>query len=300
MQKTCIIIAGPTAVGKTALAVALAKQYSTHIISADSRQCYRELSIGVAKPTAEVQQGIPHYFIDSHSIHDNVNAADFETYALESAATIFKDHDIAIMVGGTGLYIRAFCQGMDAMPAIPAPVRDAIITGYQSNGIGWLQDQLKSLDPVYTAQGEMENPQRMMRALEIVQVTGQSISHFQTGQKKQRDFDIIPICLQLPREALYDRINRRVDMMMEAGLEAEARQLLPHRNLNALQTVGYKELFDYFDGAISLQRAVELIKQNSRHYAKRQMTWFNREAGMHSCEPNMEAVMKYLREKLPG
>ncbi|HPH84597.1 MAG TPA: tRNA (adenosine(37)-N6)-dimethylallyltransferase MiaA [Ferruginibacter sp.] len=298
MQKTCIIIAGPTAVGKTAIAVEIAKHFSTHIISADSRQCYRELSIGVAKPTIAEQQGIPHYFIDSHSIHDNVNAADFEAYALKSANSIFKEHDIAVMVGGTGLYIRAFCQGMDAMPAIPADLRASIIASFEAKGVGWLQAQLLQMDPVYAAEGEMENPQRMMRALEIVQVTGQPISHFQTGQKKKRDFAIIPICLQLPREDLYERINRRVDMMMEAGLEAEARHLLPWRNLNALQTVGYKELFDYFDGTISLERAVELIKQNSRHYAKRQMTWFNREAGMRTCEPKIEDVMKLLQEVL--
>jgi len=205
-----------------------------------------------------------------------VNAADFEAYALQSASSIFKEHDFAVMVGGTGLYVRAFCQGMDAIPAIPADVRASIIASFEAKGVGWLQAQLLQMDPVYAAEGEMENPQRMMRALEIVQVTGQPISHFQTGQKKQRDFAIIPICLQLPREDLYERINRRVDMMMEAGLEAEARHLLPWRNLNALQTVGYKELFDYFDGTISLERAVELIKQNSRHYAKRQMTWFRK------------------------
>jgi tRNA dimethylallyltransferase len=275
--KTCIVIAGPTAVGKTALAIQLAQHFSTSIISADSRQCFKELNIGVAKPSAEELQLVPHYFINSHSINQEVNAALFEQYALQKINEIFTVKNIAIMVGGTGLYIKAFCNGIDEVPVIDPAVREKIITSYEQDGLAWLQNEVKKNDPVYFAKGEIKNPQRLMRALEVKLSTDKSILEFQTQQKKQRDFKIIKIGLELPKEQLHKNINHRVDIMMEQGLLAEVESLLPYKNFNALQTVGYKELFDYFDGNISLTGAVERIKINTRQYAKRQMTWFKKD-----------------------
>ena len=276
MKKLCIIIAGPTASGKTAIALNLAKHFSTSIISADSRQCYKELDIGVAKPTKE-ELTIPHYFINSHSIHEDVTAADFEKIAMKAASEIFTQNDVAIMVGGTGLYIKAFCEGLDPVGNVDEEVRTSIKENYKNKGINWLQQEVKAADPVYYEKGEIYNPQRMMRALEVKMATGSSIYSFKSGIKKQRDFDIIKIGLELSRPELYERINARTDRMIRDGLEKEAKQLFSFRHLNALQTVGYRELFSYFDGAISFEKAVELIKQNSRHYAKRQITWFKKD-----------------------
>jgi tRNA dimethylallyltransferase len=297
MNKTCIIVAGPTAVGKTAIALSLAKQFSTEIISADSRQCFKELNIGVAKPSASELSAVHHYFINSHSIQETVSAADFETYALNAIENIFSKNDIALMVGGTGLYIKAFAEGMDEIPAIEPGIRDMIITGFNNNGIQWLQQQVKEHDPGYFRNAEIENPQRMMRALEVKLSTGRSITAFQSKKKKQRAFNIISIGLELQREILYQRINTRVDKMMEAGLLEEAGSLLPYKQLNALQTVGYRELFDHFEGRISLERAVELIKQNTRNYAKRQMTWFKRDASVNWLPPEINVVVNYMEER---
>jgi len=298
MKNTCIIICGPTAVGKTSIALNIAKQFSTQIISADSRQCYRELNIAVAKPTVAELGYVHHYFINSHAIQDNLSAADFEQYALSAAGKIFQQNNIAVMVGGTGLYIKAFCEGLDTIPSINEAIRNNIISTYQQEGIGWLQEQLKILDPVYYASGEMQNPQRMMRALEVKLSTGEPISAFQSGNKTARDFNIIKIGLELPREILYSQINGRVDAMIEMGLVEEARSLLPFRNLNALQTVGYRELFSYFDGEISLSKAIELIKQNTRHYAKRQMTWFKKDEAINWLHPDIKIVSDYLKRNL--
>jgi tRNA dimethylallyltransferase len=294
--KTCLIIAGPTAVGKTAYAVQLAKYFNTQIISADSRQCYKELNIGVAKPDAAELNAIPHYFINSHSIHDEVNAAVFESYALQQLQKIFLKNDVAVMVGGTGLYIKAFCEGIDPIPAVDVNIRNNIFAGYETGGITWLQQQVEDKDPVYFSQGEMHNPQRLMRALEVKLSTGKSIVTYQTKEKKQREFNIVKIGLELPREALYNRINQRADVMMKEGLEGEVKRLIPLRNLNALQTVGYRELFDYFEGLITVERAVELIKQNTRHYAKRQLTWFKKDAAWKWINPQypLEALLAYI------
>ena len=274
------LIIGDRQVGKTAVAIQLAQYFSTQIISADSRQCYQELNIGVAKPSVVELATVLHYFINSHSISQNVTAADYEKYALQSAETIFLKNDKAILVGGTGLYIKAFAEGLDEIPAIEEPLRTSIVTDYNNGGIQWLQEQVKNQDPDYFIHGEMQNPQRMMRALEVKMSTGKSIRSFQSKLKKQRSFNCIKIGLELPREILYERINARVDKMMENGLLEEAESLLPYKHLNALQTVGYRELFDYFDKKIVLKNAVELIKQNSRHYAKRQMTWFKKDKEM--------------------
>lgn len=276
-NKTCIVIVGPTAIGKTTFAIEVAKYFNTQIISADSRQCYKELTIGVAKPSLQELNEVPHYFINSHSIHDDVNAGVFENYALQKAAEIFDVNDIAVMVGGTGLYVKTFCQGIDNIPIIPLTIRAEINEQYLQNGLAWLQQQIEKLDPQYFAKGEIQNPQRLMRALEVVQFTGQSIMQFQQQQKKQRDFTIVKIGLQMPRENLYSRINNRVDAMMNDGLLEEVKNLLPYKNLNALKTVGYNELFDYLENKISLQKAIELIKQNTRHYAKRQITWYKKD-----------------------
>ncbi len=289
-KKTCIIICGPTAVGKTDIAITVAEHFNTKIISADSRQCYRELNIGVARPSETALQAIPHYFINSHSIQQEVTTADFERYTLKAAEEIFEENDMAVMVGGTGLYIRAFCDGMDDIPAVDPAIRTEITEQYKINGLPWLQQQVKTADPAYFEKGEIQNPRRMMRALEVIRSTGQSITYFQQGHKKQRPFNIIKIGLELPREMLYNRINQRVLQMMEAGLEKEARILYPFRDLNALQTVGYRELFDYFAGHTSLARAVELVQQNSRHYAKRQLTWFKKDADTHWIQADAKAA----------
>lgn len=276
-QKTIIIIVGPTAVGKTGFAVETAKLFNTCIISADSRQCYKEMNIGVARPSDEELKSVQHYFINSHSIHDNVNAVVFEEYAMQAAQQIFSSNDFAVMAGGTGLYVKAFVEGMDDIPAIDEAIRKNINSAYRQNGLEWLQNEVQEKDPVFWQNAEQQNPQRLMRALEIKLATGKSINAFRKGASRQRNFNIIKVGLELPREDLYNRINNRVDTMIEHGLIEEAKALLPYQQLNALQTVGYKELFNYFEGGTSLEKAIEDIKRNTRHYAKRQLTWFKKD-----------------------
>lgn len=295
MNKTVILIAGPTAVGKTAVAIHLAKHFQTEIISADSRQCFKEISIGVAKPSAEELNEVKHHFINSHSILKTVTAASYEKHALNAVAEIFQQHTIAVMVGGTGLYIKAFCEGMDEIPAVDETLRNELQQNYQQHGIEWLQLQLQQYDPLFAGKGEMQNPQRMLRALEVIKATGESILTFRKGEKQQRDFNIIKIGLDLPREELYQRINNRVDVMMEEGLLNEAKEVYPLRQLNALQTVGYRELFDHFDGNTSLEKAIDKIKQNSRHYAKRQLTWFRRDDALKWFHPSqLQEIIQYI------
>ncbi len=275
-QKTVVVICGPTAAGKTDFAIALAKVLQTEIISADSRQCYRELNIGVAKPSEKELNEVPHHFINSHSIFDEVNAAAYEDYALKAVFRIFEKHDFAVMTGGTGLYVNAFIHGMDKIPDTDPMIEAIIRDGYQQKGIEWLQSELKTRDVRFFAEGEIQNPQRGMRALAVAMSTGKSILDFQKGNSTQRDFQVKKILIDLPRAELYQRINQRVDIMMASGLLKEAEGLYQYKHLNALQTVGYRELFDFMNGKISLNRAIELIKQNTRHYAKRQMTWFRK------------------------
>jgi tRNA dimethylallyltransferase len=277
MNKTCIIISGPTAVGKTSVAIQVARHFGTEIISADSRQCFKELNIGVAKPSPEELAAVKHHFINSHSIHDDLNAAGFEQYALQAVQSVFQQNDIAVMTGGTGLYIKAFCEGIDEIPPVLPGIREKIMAELEKSGLAWLQQQVKEQDPLYYSSGEIQNPQRLARALEVVQSTGKSIRHFQQGKKIQRNFRIIKTALELPKEELHRNINHRVDHMMDQGLLQEASTLMPWHHLNALQTVGYTELFDYLDGKYTLEQAVELIKKNTRQYAKRQMTWFRRD-----------------------
>ncbi|MEI9808810.1 MAG: tRNA (adenosine(37)-N6)-dimethylallyltransferase MiaA [Bacteroidota bacterium] len=276
-NKTVIIIAGPTAVGKTTVAIDIARHFNTEIISADSRQCFKELDIGVARPSVEELEKVKHHFIASHSIHEGVNAAGFEKYALEKAKALFRDHDVVVMVGGTGLYIKAFCEGLDDIPAIDQAIREEITRSYAQKGLSWLQQEVQEKDPAFYKVGEVQNPQRMMRALEVIASTGQSVLHFRKGRKMERDFAIIKTGLELPKESLHHNIHTRVGRMMEAGLLEEVKSLIPFKQLNALQTVGYSEIFDHLDGKITLAQAVADIKTNTRQYAKRQMTWFRRD-----------------------
>lgn len=279
------VICGATATGKTAYAIKLAKELNTEIISCDSRQCYREMNIGVAKPSAEELALVPHHFISSHSIFEEVNAAVFEQYALNVCERLFRDHDEVIMVGGTGLYIKAFTDGIDLIPAIEPSIRQDIVEEYSKNGIAWLQEIVRLEDPEYYSAGEILNPQRLMRALEVMRGTGRSIRSFQTGKKAQRPFIVEKIGLDIPRHILHQRINHRVDLMMEAGLLEEVKNLYRFRELPALRTVGYTELFEYLEGKSSLGEAVERIKTNTRQYARRQLTWFRRDPAIRWISP---------------
>jgi tRNA dimethylallyltransferase len=289
-KPTIIIVAGPTAVGKTSFAIDLAKHYQTEIISADSRQCYKEMKIGVARPSDEELAVIKHYFIASHSVTDDLNAGSFEKYALTAVDAIFQKNKVAIMVGGTGLYIKAFCEGIDPMPVVPDEIRKQVIEGYEQKGLIWLQKELQQKDPAFWEVAEQQNPQRLMRALEVLYATGQSIMVYRTAKKIERPFRIIKIGLELPKEELHNRINQRVDQMMTDGLLAEVKALLPYRAHNALQTVGYKEMFDHLDGNSSLEEAITQIKTNTRQYAKRQMTWFKKDKEIEWMTPSAESI----------
>ncbi len=298
MNKTCIVIVGPTAVGKTSLAVQTALHFKTAIISADSRQCFKELNIGVAKPSAEELVQVKHHFISSHSIQDEMNTGIFEQYALDKAKDIFKDHEVAVVVGGTGLYVKTFCQGIDEVPVVDEKIRKKINTEFEWEGLGWLQKEVEKNDPLFYAQGEIQNPHRLLRALEVKLSTGKSIIDFRTQQKKPRPFNIIKIGLEIPKEQLHKNINARVDAMMKAGLAGEVKKLLPYKKLNALQTVGYRELFGYHTGDLLLDDAVEIIKINTRQYAKRQMTWFKKDEEVIWCEPDFEKVMGVIEAQM--
>jgi tRNA dimethylallyltransferase len=294
-NKTVIILVGATATGKTAIAVELAKHFKTEIISADSRQCFKELNIGVARPSGEELRTVRHHFIASHSIHGTINAGTFENFALHEVSELFQKHDAVIMTGGTGLYVKAFAEGMDQIPEVPDKIRQEIISGYEKQGLQWLQNEVERKDPAYFKIADTQNPQRLMRALEVSEATGESILNFQKGKKEERDFKIVKIGLELPKDDLHTRIHLRVDKMIENGLVEEARELLPFKNLNALQTVGYSEIFDYLDAKISLEEAIELIKKNTRQYAKRQVTWFKKDKEIKWFAPkDIEEIKNYL------
>jgi len=290
MSKTIYIVMGPTAVGKTSFAIALAQALNTEIISADARQCYKEMNIGVARPSLDELKAVPHHFIASHSITENINASFYENWAMEKVESIFARKDAVVMVGGTGLYIKAFCEGLDLIPAIDAEIRENIITKYEQLGMRWLQKEVSVKDPLYWEKGEQKNPQRLMRALEVMIGTGNSIISFQNKKAIERPFKIVKIGLELDREELYQRINDRVLNMVNEGLEKEVKSLQNSAHLNALQTVGYSEWKDFFEQKISLEKVIENIQQNTRHYAKRQMTWFKRDPAIawfkaYSIEP---------------
>jgi tRNA dimethylallyltransferase len=297
-KKFCLVIAGPTAVGKTALAVDCARHFNTHVLSADSRQCYREMDIGVARPSMAEQKGIPHHFIADHSIATPVTAADFEREGLGLSRNVFRASDLLVVAGGTGLYLRAFLEGMDEIPEVPDTVRSQVRGLFERSGLPGLLAGFPT-DDAFLQGHELGNPNRVMRALEVRLATGHSIRHYQRGRSVERGFKPILVGLDLPREELYARIDHRVDLMMERGQLEEARGLLSHRENTALQTVGYRELFEYFDGQYTLEKAVGRIKQHTRQYAKRQLTWFRRMEGMRWFRPDEGAeVIRYAEEEM--
>ena len=271
------VICGPTAVGKTAIAIALAKHLRTSIVSADSRQCYTEMSIGTAKPSPKELAEVKHYFINEFPVTESLSAADYEKLALGYLDEIFKTSGTAVVCGGTGLYLKALCEGLDEMPEADEEMSAEIIEQYKLGGMEWLREAVENEDPAFYESSESENPARLIRALIFKRSTGESILEYRTGEKKPRHFQIVKIGIELPREILYERINKRVDIMMEQGLLDEAKGLYPHKHLKNLQTVGYVELFDYLDGKYSLQEAIAKIKQHTRNYAKRQLTWFRKD-----------------------
>lgn len=294
-----MILAGPTAVGKTSLSIQLAQRFQTEIISADSRQFYREMEIGTAKPTQNEMDGIPHHFINSHSIKDDYNVGQFEKETLKLLNDLFQKHNVVFVVGGSGLYVKALCEGIDEMPAIPAEIRQKLNAEFEQNGIQYLQKKVAQSDPEYFEIVDQQNPQRLIRALELFRATGKNMSYYRAQEKQvERPFNIIKIGLERPREELYDRINFRMDQMIEEGLFEEAENLHQYKDLNALQTVGYSEIFGFLDGEYDREEAIRLLKRNSRRYAKRQMTWFKRDSEFiwFSAE-NKDEVISYLDSK---
>lgn len=299
-QKSLIVICGPTAVGKTALAIAIARQYGAEIISADSRQFYREMNIGTAKPTEEELNAVPHHFINNISIHNkSYSAGKYEFEVLDFLEGYFKTSDIGVMVGGSGLFINAVCSGFDQMHKPDDNQLWVVRKLLNEKNLEWLQTEVERLDPEYYATVDKKNPVRLKRALEIIYTTGKKYSEQRIGKKAERPFQCIKVGLSLPREELYERINNRVDHMMEAGLLEEAKALYLHKKLHTLNTVGYTELFDFIEDKLSLDEAVALIKQNTRNYAKRQMTWFRKDDGIKWFQPaQQEEILRYIDSSL--
>ncbi len=299
MPKTLIIITGPTGIGKTATGIRLANHLQTEIVSADSRQIFKELSIGTAVPTNEELELVKHHFIHSHSIHDNYNASRFETEGLRLLDCLFSKYNQVVMVGGSMLYIDAICNGIDSMPDADPEIRQSLKKQVETNGIESLRLQLKQLDPVYYNSVDLKNPARIIHALEMCLMTGKPYSTFRSNTKKERPFRILKIALNCDRDKLHNRINLRVDKMVEAGLENEAHNFYSLRNLNALNTVGYREFFSYFDGEIPRNKAIELIKRNSRRYARKQLTWFRKDAEVHWFEPNQtNEIIEFVESQI--
>ena len=298
-MKTLIVVLGPTGVGKTELCLSLAEHLSIPIINADSRQIFAELPIGTAAPTAEQQQRVKHYFVGNHHIEDYYSAAQYETEALEILEKLFTQHEVVILTGGSMMYVDAICKGIDDIPTVDAETRQLMLQKYEEEGLEQLCAELRLLDPEYYRIVDLKNPKRVIHALEICYMTGRTYTSFRTQQKKQRPFRILKIGLTRDREELYDRINRRVDQMMEEGLLEEVRSVLPYRHLNSLNTVGYKELFKYLDGEWELSFAIDKIKQNSRIYSRKQMTWFKRDEEIKWFHPEQETeILAYLRQSL--
>ncbi len=297
-RKRLIVIVGATGSGKTDLSIAVAEHFGAPIISTDSRQFYRGMAIGTAQPPREQMERVEHHLVDCLDVTEDFNCGAYERVALDRLTQLFRKHDTVVAVGGSGLYIKALCEGMDDLPDAEPALREELLARLETEGLESLVEQLRELDEAYYNEVDRCNPQRVLRAVEVCLTTGQPYSSLRKGGTKKRDFEIVKVGIDYPREELYDRINRRVDMMIEAGLEAEARAMLPQRHLNALQTVGFSELFDYFDGIISKEEAIELIKRNSRRYAKRQMTWFRRDKDIRwFTKPKPEEVIEYLEAK---
>lgn len=298
-NKTLIVIVGPTGSGKTSLSLALAQHYKAPIISTDSRQVYRGMPIGTAQPTSEELAMAEHHFIADREPEDDFNCGRYEQEALARLEELFASHDIVVAVGGSGLYIQALCEGLDSLPEADDRLREELKRRLAEEGVERLAEELRVLDPQYAAEVDLQNPARVMRALEVCIATGRPYSEQRKGIKSQRPFNIIKIGTEMPRDVLYDRINRRVDMMIDDGLVDEAKALYPKRQLNALQTVGYRELFDHFSGEISLEEAIDLIKRNSRRYAKRQMTWFRRDESIKWIAPDrVDEIIAYIDAKI--
>ena len=293
-KKYLISIVGPTAVGKTALAIELAKHYKTVILSADSRQFYKEISIGTAKPSHDELNEVKHYFIDNKSVTETYSAGDFERDAMELLLELYKENNIVILVGGSGLYIKALWEGLDEMPPVNEALRQELINNFEQNGITYLQEKLREFDAHKLENIDSQNPQRLMRAIEIA---SQNITLNKI--KPKRPFEVIKICLNKDREQLYNTINKRVDIMINNGLLKECEQMVEFRNHYALKTVGYTEVFEFFDGIHSLPTAIELIKQHSRNYAKRQITWFKREVDLQWFEPNENTkIIEFINNEM--
>jgi len=294
--KNLIVIVGPTAVGKTAVAISVAQKLGTEVISADSRQIFKELNIGTAKPSPEELKSAVHHFIGNKSIHDDYDAGQYGREAIELIHTLFQKFDWLVMVGGSGLYIKAALEGFDDMPDVPEGVRIDILKDYKAKGLPWLQLQVEEADPDFFSSVDKQNPQRLMRALELLRSTEKSMSDLRIKKKIEHPFEVIKIGLNLPREALYQRIDSRMDQMIKAGLFEEANQFRSLKHLNALQTVGYHEIFDYLDGQYDYEEAVRLLKRNSRRYAKRQLTWFQRDEGIKWLQSEKE-ILSWLKEQ---
>jgi tRNA dimethylallyltransferase len=284
-MNTLIVVLGPTGVGKSDISIQLARFYHTDIISADSRQFFRELSIGTAVPPEIDLKSVCHHFIQTRSIHDYYNVSEFETEAIDLINHLFKSKNPLILAGGSMMYIDTICKGIDDIPTVTPEIRNEVIVWYEENGLEALQQRLLNLDPEYYHIVDLNNPKRLLHAVEICQMTGKTFTSFRKNTVRERPFRILKIGINQNREVLYQRINQRVERMMEAGLLEEARSVYPFRNLNSLNTVGYKELFSYFDGDITLAEAVDLIQRNSRKYARKQLTWFRKDAEIHWFEP---------------
>ncbi len=296
MQKkpTLIVLLGPTGIGKTDLSLSIATALDCEIISADSRQLYRDMQIGTAAPTAEQLQTVPHHFVGTLGLEEYYSAAQYEADVLDFLSTAFLQHDKMLLTGGSMMYIDAVCDGIDDIPTISAEVRERVMQKYKAEGLEVLCEELRSLDPQHYAEVDLKNPRRVIHAIEVCYMTGNTFSSFRTRTRKERPFHILKIGLQREREELFYRINARVDAMIEGGLVEEARRLYPYRHLNALNTVGYKELFAYFDGEMDLSMAIEKIKKNTRVYAKKQMTWFKKDTDIHWFHPDKLSVEEVL------
>ncbi len=285
-DKKLVAILGSTAVGKTDLAIKLAEQLYTEIISADSRQIFKELEIGTAKPTQEELARVKHHFINTKSIEEEYDAQRYGVDAYELTVKLFQRLDVVVLCGGSGLYVRSLLEGFDEMPQIPAGLRESIVRDYELKGLTWLQDELNQLDPTFFAQIDRQNPQRLIRALEINRASGKPVGSFRSNSKKELPFEVIKVGLELPRGELYQRIDDRMDAMIAKGLFEEAAKFYPQKHLNALQTVGYQEIFGFMDGEYDREETIRLLKRNSRHFAKRQMTWFKRDEDIRWIHPN--------------
>ena len=299
MPKFLIILLGPTGVGKTDLSIELARYYHTDIISCDSRQIYKEMSIGTAVPDQQILASVPHHFIRSHSIHDYYNASKFEVEVLERLELLFQKKEVVLMTGGSMMYIDALCKGIDDLPEVDEELRRSLMDRLESEGIESLRNELRFHDPVYYSEVDLRNPKRILHALEICLMTGSPYSTFRTNQPKKRPFKIIKLGLNLDRGDLYNRINQRVEKMFDEGLEQEARNLFPFRHLNSLNTVGYRELFDFLDGKMTIEEAKEKIKANSRKYARKQLTWFRRDTEITWFTPEMkDEIIAFANQQL--